>query len=229
MNVAEWLLDRARAGGGGKKDQRDDGNGTDVSPSHLGLCPRPGGSPSEQDRGLPTTRYLVSVCVVRRPSLSGDGIPASPLPGSRHWRQRVRPFGPGLAQTDTWCCCCCCVRSPAAAAAREETKRAAVQTPRKLCSPRRSLLWWCETVSVVSRSQCCVCAFWCEMTGRTRTTARTRQHYIPGQIDTVRPGQHHTAGSSEEGSDLIWCRPSCCATNPADQARPQTGRKHSPT
>lgn len=155
--------------------------------------------------------------------------PPPPLPGSRHWRQRVRPFGPGLAQTDTWCCCCCCVRSPAAAAAREETKRAAVQTPRKLCSPRRSLLWWCETVSVVSRSQCCVCAFWCEMTGRTRTTARTRQHYIPGQIDTVRPGQHHTAGSSEEGSDLIWCRPSCCATNPADQARPHTGRKHSPT
>lgn len=96
-NVAEWLLDRARAGGGGKKDQRDDGNGTDVSPSHLGLCPRPGGSPSEQDRGLLTTRYLVSVCVVRRPSLSGDGIPASPS-------SRVTALAPASSPIWTWSC-----------------------------------------------------------------------------------------------------------------------------
>lgn len=175
-----------------------------TSAPFLGLCPRPGGSPSEHTGpGAADDFFTWSPCVSSDVPLSGDGIPASPS-------HRVTALAPAGSPIWTWSCTRYVVLlllyQVSGGGRRGEKPKLLCKTPVS-CVPLVAACCCGVSVSVVSRS------LWCEMTGRN-TTRRRGLGNIMSQVRLTPPVRASTTplAAAKEGSDLIWCRPSCCAT-----------------
>lgn len=174
-----------------------------TSAPFLGLCPRPGGSPSEHTGpGAADDCFTWSPCVSSDVPLSGDGIPASPS-------HRVTALAPAGSPIWTWSCTKYVVLLlyQVSGGGRRGKKPKLLCKPPVSCVPLVAACCCGVSVSVVSRS------LWCEMTGRN-TTRRRGLGNIMSQVRLTPPARASTTplAAAKEGSDLIWCRPSCCAT-----------------